>query len=272
MASIEIAGTHVEYLEQGAGEPVLLLHSSASSGAQWRPLAERLGGRHRVMAPDLYGYGGTGHWPGDGAFTLAQEARVVHALLGRLGGPAHLVGHSYGGAVALHVARTRPDLLRSLTVIEPVAFHLLEDQKEIRMVAGEVARAIACGDYDGGMRRFVDYWNGVGTWDALPRAKRSALAPRLAKVSLDFHATLSEPARLADFAPLALPTLVLQGDRSPTPTRRVCQMLAGMLPDAELSTVRGAGHLLPMTHADTVNELVAAHIGARAAAEIRAAA
>ena len=49
----------------------------------------------------------------------------MHALLGRLDQPAHLVGHTCGGAVALSVARNRSDLLRSLTVVEPVAFHLL---------------------------------------------------------------------------------------------------------------------------------------------------
>lgn len=272
MAGIEISGTHVELLEQGAGEPVVLLHSSASSSAQWRALAGRLNARYRVMAPDLHGYGGTAHWPGDDAFTLAQESRIVHALLGRVGGAAHLVGHSYGGAVALHVARQRPDLLRSLTVIEPVAFHLLDDAMEIRMVASDVAKAVACGDYVGGMRRFVDYWSGAGTWEAMSEAKRRALAPRLAKVALDFHATLNEPARLAAFAQLALPTLILQGERSPAPTLRVCALLATVLPDAELNTVRGAGHLLPMTHADTVNDLVAAHIDAHAAAALREAA
>src|SRR5688572_6699464 len=99
MPAIEISGSRVEYLEQGRGEPVVLLHSSASSGAQWRALAERLSSRYRVIAPDLYGYGATAHWPGQGPFHLEREAEIVEALLARVGEPAHLVGHSYGGAV-----------------------------------------------------------------------------------------------------------------------------------------------------------------------------
>src|SRR2546428_2667543 len=92
MATIELAGTQVHYLEQGRGEPVLLLHSSASSSAQWHALAERLSHRYRALATDLYGYGATGHWPGHGRFSLACEVEIVRALLERVGEPVHLVG------------------------------------------------------------------------------------------------------------------------------------------------------------------------------------
>src|SRR5688572_5073410 len=135
MPSIEISGSRVEYLDQGRGEPVVLLHSSGASGAQWRALAERLSGRYRVIAPDLYGYGATAPWPGRGAFSLAREAEIALAMLELADEPAHLVGHSYGGAVALHVARLHGGLLRSLVAIEPVAFHLLKDPSEILAVA-----------------------------------------------------------------------------------------------------------------------------------------
>jgi pimeloyl-ACP methyl ester carboxylesterase len=265
MPSIDISGSRVEYAEQGSGEPVVLLHSSASSGAQWRALMERLGDRFRVMAPDLYGYGGTSHWTGRGAFCLEHEAQLVCALLGHAGEPAHLVGHSFGGAVALHVARTRPDLLASLTVIEPVAFHLLRGYdhqalEEISVVATGVAGALACGDYFTGIARFVDYWSGPGAWAGIPQEKRPGFAARLGKVALDFQATLNEPAALEDFAAMALPTLVVRGTSSPRPTRRICELLAGVLPDAQSRIVDGAGHMAPLTHRDAVNGLVAAHL------------
>jgi pimeloyl-ACP methyl ester carboxylesterase len=241
-------------------EKVILLHSSASSAAQWRALAAELSGRYRVIAPDLYGYGATPNWPGREAFSLAHEAEIVHALIGDAGEPAHLVGHSYGGAVALHVARVRGERVRSLTVIEPVAFHLLAERSEINSVAEGVARAIACGDYFGGCRSFVDYWSGPGSWDALPAATRGALAPRLAKVALDFHAAFGEPAGVDDFRLMAVPTLLVQGARSPQPTRRICELLAGVLPDAWVKTIDGAGHMAPLTHRDAVNAVITAHL------------
>lgn len=155
MSRMDIDGGSVEYLENGSGQPVVLLHSTGASGAQWRALVERLGAGFHVLAPDLCGYGSTTGWSGRGAFGLAHEAALVGALLERLDEPAHLVGHSYGGAVALHIARTQGERLRSLTLFEPVAFHLLRagdanDEaalREISEVAAVVVRSLACGDY-----------------------------------------------------------------------------------------------------------------------------
>jgi pimeloyl-ACP methyl ester carboxylesterase len=258
--AIDVCGSRVEYLEQGSGAPVVLLHGSGCSGSQWRALADALSTRYRVIAPDLYGYGATAQWPGREEFSLAHEAEIVHALLGHVGEPAHLVGHSYGGAVALHVARLRSDRLRSLTLVEPVAFHLLMDLREVADVGGIILRAVASGDYVGGCGIFIDYWNGLGSWDAFPAAKRSAMASRLPKVALDFHATLNEPARAEDFRSMALPTLLVRGGRSPAPTRRICETLTGVLPDSQLAVIEGAGHMAPLTHRDQVNSLIAAHL------------
>src|SRR5215510_8252736 len=108
-------------------DPIVLLHCSGSTGAQWRALAAELGDRYRVLTPDLIGYGAAAPWSGRGQFRLADEAAPVRSVIGRVAEPVHLVGHSYGGAVALHIARTRPELLRSLTLIEPSAFHLLRN-------------------------------------------------------------------------------------------------------------------------------------------------
>ena len=263
MPSLELSGSRVEYLERGSGEPVVLLHSSGASSAQWRALAEQLSGRYRVLAPDLYGYGASASWPGRGVFSLAHEAQIVHALLERIDGPVHLVGHSYGGAVALHVARLHGERLRSLALIEPVAFHLLSERAEIVAVADAVARAVACGDYVGGFAAFVDYWSGAGSWDAMPAPRREAMAARLPKVALDFHATLHEPASLADLHAMAVPTLLVRGALSPLPTRRICELLAHALPEAQLITLNDAGHMAPLTHAAQVNVLIAAHLNSK---------
>jgi len=148
-------------------DPVVLLHCSGSSGAQWRPLAAALGKRYQVFAPDLIGYGASRPWVG-GEFSLAREAAAVRSLIGHLDETVHLVGHSYGGAVALNIARTRPELLRSLTLVEPSAFHLLRGGdatdlaalREITAVPFDARAALAAGDDCGGFGRFVDYWSG----------------------------------------------------------------------------------------------------------------
>src|SRR5215467_11177508 len=119
MPTIDANGARIAYAETGRGETVVLLHASASSGAQWRSLTEDLQGRWRVLAPDLHGYGQTGPRPESHLPGLGDEAALVDAILGRSAPRFHLVGHSYGGAVALRLASDRPARLLSLTLIEP---------------------------------------------------------------------------------------------------------------------------------------------------------
>ncbi len=264
MASVQIGASRIEYFEQGSGEAVVLLHSSASSAAQWRALADLLSKRYRVLAPDFYGCGSSAPWPGAAPFSLAHEAEIVHALLARAGEPAHLVGHSYGGAVALHIARRRPERVLSLALVEPVAFHLLRERPEIDALSEAVSRAVACGDYLGGCARFVDYWS-PGAWDTLPAAKRGAMALRLAKVALEFHATLNERAEAQEWRGIAAPLLLVRGERSPAPARRICELLADALPDVRLRLLPGAGHMAPLTHPDAVNALITEHLDRAAA-------
>ena len=266
--NISVAGMNVEYFAVGSGEPILFLHCTGSSSRQWYPFAEMLRGRFQVIAPDLCGYGKTSRWPGSGRFCLANEVALITALIDRFGRPMHVVGHSYGGAVALQIARRCPECVSSLTLIEPAAFHLLIDGDradelafdEIMDIAATIARAVNCGDYFKAMRRFVDYWSGEGTWAALPSQQRAALAASIEKVTLEFWATLNEPTRLEDIFEMETPILVLCGGRSPAPSRRICNHLVRTMPKAALRTIDGAGHMMPTTHVAEVHSLVIAHI------------
>jgi pimeloyl-ACP methyl ester carboxylesterase len=265
MPTLEISTGRFEYLEQGSGEPVILVHGSGSSSAQWCGLADQLSARYRVFAPDLFGYGGSVNWLGSNAFRIENEAEIVRALLARAGGSVHLVAHSYGGAVALHIARTVGDSLRSLTLIEPAAFHLLRETDallaaELADFAERMVRAIACGEYLAGFGMFFDYWNGPNAWARLPAEKRYAMATRLPKLVLDFHAIFNATWRLDDFRALKVPTLLVQGARSPVPTRRICELLARAIPGAESRTLAGAGHMAPITHREQVNAMLVARL------------
>ena len=110
---------------------IVLLHSSMSSKAQWATLSTQLADKYRCIPLDLLGYGAAPFPAGAGpdyVHTLAHEAEAINAALATElapGEPFHLVGHSYGGASALHLARQAPERVLSLALHEPVAFHLL---------------------------------------------------------------------------------------------------------------------------------------------------
>lgn len=247
---------------------VIALHCSGADGGQWRGLAEALGPAFDLRAPDHYGCATTGPWPGAHRFTLADEAARTLSLVDGCDRPVHLVGHSYGGGVALHVALARPGRVASLSLYEPSAFHILPQIgprgavgfAEIQAVAKQTAEGVATGDYRGAAQAFVDYWGGAGAWAALRPAVREALTRWLPKAPLDFAALINEPAPLAAYAALRMPALVLQGQHAPLPSRLIAETLATTLPAAGLTVIGGAGHMGPLTHAAAVGAAVAGHI------------
>jgi pimeloyl-ACP methyl ester carboxylesterase len=249
---------------------VIALHCSGAGAGQWCRLAELLGGGYELLAPEHYGSEDTGPWSGDHAFTLADEAERAVALLDRLEGSVHLVGHSYGGGVALAVALARPERIASMALYEPSAFHLLRQMgergaaahAEIAEVARRIGEGVVTGDYRGAMAAFVDYWNGPGAWAAMRPGPQSALARWAPKAPLDFHALIGDPTPAEAYRELRLPVLILRGEHAPAPTRLIAEELSRLLPASRLAAVAGAGHMGPLTHATEVSALIIEHIAA----------
>lgn len=246
---------------------VIALHASAGSGTQWNALAERMRDDFRVVAPDLYGHGKVPAWLGAPADIVAADtARVAH-LAAAAGGGVHLVGHSYGGAIALRVALHRPERVASVVVYEPVAMRVLFDHNPKTRAAAEVAevalairRALNGGDLERAARCFVDYWSGGEHWMRLASERQAAIAGRMPVIWAHFASLIHDGIRLRDYARLERPVLYLAGRDTRTSTRRIAELLGYALPDVELETMSGMGHLGPITHGDVVADRIAAFV------------
>jgi pimeloyl-ACP methyl ester carboxylesterase len=246
---------------------VVCVHSSASSGRQWGALHRQLAASHRVLAPDLYGSGDSPRWTRDRALTLADEVALLQPALRAAGRPFHLVGHSYGGVVALRAALDDPGRVRSLVLIEPVMFGLLvaddPDQpaaREILSVRRDTDAAIESGALDRAAERFIDYWMGPGSLARMPAGRRAAAAEAMPDVRQEWSALFAETTPLADYSALDVPTLLLAGSQSPAASRRVTALLVGTLPSATMTELDGAGHMSPVTHPSLVNAAIEDHI------------
>src|SRR5262245_19828893 len=169
-ASMTSSPLHIE--DAGAGDPVILLHSSGLSGRQWRRLSSELLGRgFRTIVPDLTGHGASDAWPEAKPFSFHLDVDHMIALLHGLEHPAHLVGHSYGGFVALLAAKAAPERVRSLVLYDPVAFGTLDPTTDADAVADLSRIDFRWESSEAGRERFlqqfVDYWGGDGAWSSL---------------------------------------------------------------------------------------------------------
>jgi pimeloyl-ACP methyl ester carboxylesterase len=202
------------------------------------------------------------------AFSLMDEAQAVVDLIDLHSARVHLVGHSYGGGVALKVASERPAQVASLTLYEPSAFHLLRqlgqsvsaELTEIEQLAATVGNGLVTGAYQQAAANFVDYWNGSGSWASLRPRVRDSLVTWLPKAPLDFNALLNDNTPKSKLTSISCPVLLLRGGRSPAPSRRLVDELAGLLPNAKVGIVADAGHMGPLTHTSRVNDFISMHV------------
>ena len=250
-----------------AGAPVIALHSGGLSSRQWSKLAALLAPRHRVLAPDFTGSGGSSPWPAGAPYHHSVEVEVTLALLATLDGPVHLVGHSFGGLVALRAALGAPARVLSLGLFEPVAFGLLHEAggTELPGYQSDMDLFGSAGAAPGGevwLRRFIDWWQGAGAWDALPPPAKAQFLAVGPKVCLEVSSLTTDRLAAKDLASLDMPALVLRSERSPLAARRTCELLAHALPRGRLQQLDGTGHLAPVTHAAAVNALLAEHLEA----------
>lgn len=252
---------------------VVLLHCSGSTAGQWQALIDLLQPRFRPLAVELHGHGARPDWSGERPFTLADDAALVEPLLERLGG-AHLVGHSYGGAVALKLASLRGDLVRSVAAYEPVLFRALLDDpesapemREVLRVAGWMRARLAEGDAQAAARRFVEYWSGAEAWRYLSPGRQQAIAARMPSVLRHFDALFSEPLAAAQPGRLAMPLLFLAGGRTVASARRLARLFRTTFPAARHEVLTGLGHMGPITDAAAVNPRIEAFLHASDAAE-----
>jgi len=117
-----------DFLEAGSGPVVMLVHSSVSGARMWRRLMDDLKDDFHVRAVNLYGYGRTPPWLSDAPQTLDDQARLVETPLPRNADTVCLVGHSFGGSVAMKLAALLSDRVTKLVLLETNPFYLLEQQ------------------------------------------------------------------------------------------------------------------------------------------------
>jgi pimeloyl-ACP methyl ester carboxylesterase len=247
-------GTEIGYLILGAGPTLLCTHGAFSSGAEWMPVAGLLADRYRLVLMDRRGHGSSGDHSGltggpagggplTGRESLDRECEDLAAVLGVLGGPVTLLGHSIGGCLGL-IGGLRPEggAIERMVAIEPPLVQDIDEAKVARfrelLADGRYEQAVIWGfrDVQGLPEKALDRMRrNPRSWTEIVSG-----APMMVR---HWEMALAFP-KPAEFASLDIPTLLIHGSRSEErPFKHSTRVLAAVLPDARLEVIEGHNHV-----------------------------
>lgn len=259
--TINNLGYHVE--ERGTGNPVVLLHGFTGSTETWRPLMSELEKGFRVIAIDLPGHGQTEAPLNVDRYRMEAVADGIAGLLEQLDAvPAHWLGYSMGGRIALYFACRFPLFVRSL-LLESASPGILDTND--RVARAEQDFELAQRIKREGIPHFVDYWQSLPLFDTQQRLSeetRTALrtqrlrnsATGLAN-SLRGMSTGVQPELWSELSSLRMPILLITGEDD-SKFVDINRRMTAKIPNSRLMVVPQAGHAVHLEAVDLYNDLV----------------
>lgn len=252
-----------DFLEAGAGDKVILIHSSVAGARQWRSLMNTLADRYHTVAINLFGYGKTRPWPDDATQTLEDQARLLEGLLPADGSKVSFVGHSFGGSVAMKAAARFRDRTHRLVLIEPNPFYLLKEHgrdqafQEALDLRNTIKENGAANTWSRAAEVFANYWTGDGNWDAMPEDRRSRFAQGLRPNFHEWDSVMNERTSLSEWA-RALPrdTTVISAADTVRSIKDIISLMQEHIPDWNFEIIGRGGHMAAMTAPDLINPIV----------------
>lgn len=263
MPVLQYGKLRIDFSDAGAGDAVVLVHSSVSGKRQWKRLVQDLQPHFRVLAVNLFGYGETSAWNGDTTQTIADQAELVLALVSDIPGPVRIVGHSFGGSVACKAAALLGPRCSHLFLFEPTLFHLLAQNGRREAYA----EAAALRDFvkfrgkndhwEAVAERFIEYWIGDDGWATMPPDRRLAYMQLLRPNYYEWDCVGSDQATIEEFDRIPARAMMAYSPGARRASREIAQLFAEKCPNWSVVRIAEGGHMAPLTHPEAVNPLIA---------------
>ena len=245
--------------EAGERPPLLLVHGSAASAEGWGGQLTGLRDRFHVIAVDRRGTGRSPLTPEVGAYSVAEHAQDLADLIVQRGLPTPVVcGSSFGAVITLHLARTRPELVRGVVLAEPPLPPQDRWPKVMEDFLADFRRTLAEADGPAVARLFLRTVVGEEDFENMPpawRARSEALWPQ---IRMDVEALAAYPPELGALKGLRVPALMLGGSRSTGFYVFTLERLRMLLPESARLTLDGAGHMMHLDRPEAFNRAVTA--------------
>ena len=216
-----INGYPMAYRDAGNGTPVVLVHGSTNDYRAWNAQFNVFSTTHRVIAVSLRHFYPE-RWDGVGTdFSIEQHALDVAALIKKLNlGKVHLVGHSRGGSVVVEVAKSHPEVIRTLVLPDgsiempvPQSTETKEAAEFTNKLIGTLQENLKTGEATKAAEVFVDMIGGPGSWPKLPESAREMI---LANIYTALGEKSPRPVTSCDeVKKFDFPVLLLTADKSP---------------------------------------------------------
>jgi non-heme chloroperoxidase len=262
MNTLKINGVNLACDERGIGENLVLVHGAVGNFRTWESTMASFSAQFKTLT-----YSRRWHFPqaltDTASYSVAVHVGDLIALL-ESRGPAHLVGHSYGGTICAVTALHRPDLVQSLTLADPALFSLLgrdsAGQAVMSQAAAATPRVVALlrqGKKEASLREFLGIILGPNGFERLPEAARAVMFDNMHTLESMLVGMNAEPPFTSEHAAqIAVPTLLLEGQESPALFRLVVQAMVSALPESHRRTLAGVSHGLHLENPDRFSRTV----------------
>ncbi len=259
----------------GDGPPAVLLHGGPGMSASYLdPLAQLLAG---VFSPILYQQRGLLPTTIDEPFTVETNVADAEAVIdAAAGGRAWIVGHSWGGHLALHLLVSSPERIAGAIIVDPLGAHLevmeefgkrleapLTDEERARFEEIEAREEAGTSTAEESMESLRIVWPSyfADPPTAPPMPDIELVVPAFAgtMASVNAHAEAETLVRGLPAVPAEIPVLFVHGAASPMPVRASTES-AKLIPHAEVEVIEGAGHFIWHERPDEVRDVVRAFV------------
>jgi len=254
---------HIDFSDEGSGETVILIHGGASNNRQWKALIQDLKSRFRIIAPNMHGAGQTPPWDGPDSYRLAHGAALIEQLCTLSPSSINIVGHSFGGAVAMQAATQLGPRVERLVLLEAAPYDLLrqfgrhEAYREAVALYEFVRDGSERGEWLAIAERFLNAFVGENAWDEMNLERRSRAAQLMRHNRSAWDALMTDRTSLPEWSRRTpRRTLFVSAADTWPPLRELVRLFKEGCPHWTFAEVPEGGHMAPLYRPELVNPII----------------